>query len=254
MAHSFQGSCKLRNTILTVALVAFLTATAAAQQTTSIPPGLTDAMQAVGQNILGGNTFMPNPGPPTAPALDVWLSDTAALPVHLNIFVPDPGPPETWLRLTIANGQVLMEQDTSVTSRTAVRPNLSADLSGFVPPNPITEVPPSPVSPVPQGLVRALQKIGQNILGSASFFSATPTDAPALDLWLSDTAALPVHLNIFLPDPGPPTTWLRLTIANGQVLADQDPSITSRNAVIPTAGDLSMFPPPIFGITDVIGK
>ena len=72
------------------------------------------------------------------------------------------------------------------------------------------------------GLASALGEIRQNILGD-SIFGVSPglPTAPALDTWVSDASAVQVHLNIFRTNPGPPTTWGRLTIEDGVVVLRQ---------------------------------
>ena len=68
-----------------------------------------------------------SPGPPNLPSLDLWLDDTPTVPVNLNIYASG-SPPRTRLRMTIANGVVLVQQDMSV-GRPAVRVDHGADLS-----------------------------------------------------------------------------------------------------------------------------
>jgi hypothetical protein len=55
--------------------------------------------------------------------------------VHLFVGIA-PGPPDTWLRVTIANGAVVVQQDTTI-RRSELRVDYSADLSPYLPPSPI---------------------------------------------------------------------------------------------------------------------
>jgi hypothetical protein len=97
------------------------------------PAGLAEALENLGQNILGGASFFAERQPPVddgLPALELWLDDSARFPVIVNVF--DDG--HTWLRLTIADGAVLLEQD--VTVRGQVDVDREGDLSDHIPPEP----------------------------------------------------------------------------------------------------------------------
>jgi hypothetical protein len=240
-----------------------------------IPAGLVSALEGIGQNILGAAGFFVQPGPPDAevnpgpPVVTLWIDDGSLVPLDVNVFAnpgpptdSNPGPPTTWLRITIENGSVhlVREQNTTI-GNPDTRMDL-ADLSGFAPPNPVH--PPNPIREsnpnLPSGLVRALEGIGQNILGAASFFAqpgppnSESNPGPAtLNLWIDDGPAVPVRINVFQnpgpPDadgnPGPPTTWLRITITNGAVtlLREQNTAIGNPDTRLGFA-DLSAFVPP----------
>ena len=211
-----------------------------------IPAGLVRAFAAIGQNIVGASNFFAiNPGPPEAPSLEIWLNDTSDVPVHLNIFDVSPGPPNTWLRLTILNGLVVVQQDSAV-GNPDIAPEYGADLGRFVPPSPIVVQPPGPPD-FSAGLARAMGEIGQNLLGGAKFFSTKtspgPPNVPSLDLWLDDTPTVPVNLNIYASG-SPPSTWLRVTIANGVVLVQQDTSVGRPAVRVDYGADLSVYTPP----------
>lgn len=214
----------------------------------TLPAGLVRAFGEIGQNILGAsNFFSTNPGPPEVPSLELWLNDTSNVAVHMNIFDTNPGPPNTWLRVTIANGVVVLQQDRAI-GHLDIVPEYGADLSAFTPPNPVVEVNPGPPD-FPAGLARAMGEIGQNLLGASKFFSIKlspgPPDTPSFDLWLDDTANVPVSINVFVSvNPGPPNTWLRVRIQNGAALVQQDATVGRPDVRVDYAADLSTDVPP----------
>jgi len=210
-------------------------------------PGLARAFGEIGQNILGDSIFRVAPGPPDAPSLDVWVGDATAVQVHLNIFRTNPGPPTTWARLTIEGGVVALRQDPRIDAP-AVELIYGADLSTFTPPNPIAEINPGPPD-FPAGLARALAAVGQNIMGARRFLSAKtdpgPPNSAALEVWVAAAAALPVNVHVFAGvAPGPPETWLRVTVANGRVIVQQDTTVRRSALVVDYSADLSAFLPP----------
>jgi hypothetical protein len=96
-----------------VALALLVGATAIAQ-TSEFPEGLTRAFQSVGQSILGENNFFATKHPPNP-------STPATLVVHTTEYPPNPsvwnvydGAGRTYLRITVYNGQVVIENDTSI--------------------------------------------------------------------------------------------------------------------------------------------
>ena len=106
----------------------------------TLPAGLVRAFGEIGQKILGAsNFFSTNPGPPEARSLEVWLNDTSNVAVRVNIFDTNPGPPNTWLRMTIVNGAVVLQQDRTIGNPDIV-PEYGTDPSAFLPPNPIVEI------------------------------------------------------------------------------------------------------------------
>jgi hypothetical protein len=210
-------------------------------------PGLANAFGEIGRNILGDSIFAVSPGPPTAPSLDAWVSDATAVQVHLNIFRLNPGPPTTWARLTVEDGVVVLRQDTRI-GNSDMTPIYGADLSTFLPPSPIVQVAPGPPN-FPGGLARALTAVGQNILGEGRFFSTKinpgPPDLSALEIWIADTGDVPVNLHLFVgTNPGPPNTWLRVTIANGAVVVQQDTTVRRSQLLVDYSADLSPYLPP----------
>ena len=210
-------------------------------------PGLANAFGEIGRNILGDSIFAVSPGPPNAPSLDAWVSDATAVQVHLNVFRLSPGTPTTWARLTIEDGAVVLQQDTRI-GTSDIRPIYGADLSTFTPPSPIVQVSPGPPD-FPGGLARALTAVGQNILGRARFFSTKvnpgPPELSALEMWIADAADVPVNLHLFVgTNPGPPETWLRVTIANGAVAMQQDTTVRRSELLVDYAADLSAHVPP----------
>jgi hypothetical protein len=212
----------------------------------TLSDGLVRAFGEIGQSILGGsNFFSSNPGPPDSPSLELWVNDTSNVPVHLNIFSVNPGPPVTWLRLAIANGVVTFQQDPAIGNPDVV-PQFGADLSVFLPPNPIVEGQPGPPD-FPAGLARAMNEIGQSLLGASDFFSTKPgpPTTPSLDVWLDDTVGVPVSVSVFVRgQPGPPTTWLRVTVRDGAVLVQQDPSAGKPDVQVDYSANLSAYAPP----------
>jgi hypothetical protein len=210
-------------------------------------PGLANAFGEIGQNILGDSIFAGSPGPPTAPSLDAWVSDATAVRVHLNIFRISPGPPTTWARLTIEDGVLVLQQDTRI-GNSDITPSYGADLSTFTPPNPIVQGQPGPPD-FPVGLARALTAVGQNILGPARFFSTKlnpgPPGSSALEIWVADAADVPVNVHLFVgTSPSPPATWLRVTIANGAVVVQQDTTVRRSQLLVDYSADLSAYLPP----------
>lgn len=232
--------------VLVLTTVLAMKAQEVRSESLTLPEGLVRAFGEIGQSILGGsNFFSQNPGPPTSPSLELWVNDTSNVPVHLNIFSIAPGPPTTWLRLTIANGVVAFQQDPAIGNPDVV-PQFGADLSVFLPPNPVVEQPPGPPD-FPAGLARAMNEIGQSLLGASDFFSAKPgpPTTPSLDLWLDDAGSVPVSVNVFVrTNPGPPVTWLRVTVRDGAVLVQQDVSAGKPDVQVDYSADLSMYTPP----------
>ena len=214
----------------------------------TLPAGLVRARADIGQNILGASNFFSiNPGPPDAPSLEVWLNDTSNVAVHVNIFDTNPGPPTTWLRMTIVNGVVVLQQDRAIGNADIV-PEYGADLGAFTPPSPIVDINPGPPD-FPGGLARAMGEIGQSLLGASKFFSVKlspgPPNTPSLDLWLDDTANVPVAINVFVRlNPGPPNTWLRVTIQNGAVLVQQATTVGKPDVRVDYSADLSAYVSP----------
>jgi hypothetical protein len=263
-----------------VAIVAFSGGSLRAQQIQPGPPnisaGLVRALEGIGQNVLGSASFYIQPGPPDSdsnpgtPNLNLWIADTSPVALSINVF-SNPGPPQTdvnsgqpvtWLGLTIENGEVKLtrEQNTPI-GNTDTRMDF-ADLSAFAPPNPVH--PPNPIREtdpvIPAGLARALEAIGQNILGAANVFvqPGPPTSGanprpPNLNLWIDDAPAVTLRINVFQnpgppntdTEPGPPDTWLRILIQNGEVklTREQNTTIGDSDTRLDFA-DLSAFHPP----------
>ncbi len=225
----------------------------------NMPAGIVSAFQAVGQNVVGTAMFSVqfNPGPPNAPApnLDVWLASSPVAPVHINIVEmnpPDPDRPRTWLRISVWNGTVAMAQDPQIGAANVV-PDYTADLSTFAPPARTARVnPPDP--DLRAGLVRALENIGQTLLGPKAFFAVVRLNPPEpdlpparLELWLAGSASVPVHVNLLEsnpPDPERPRTWLRVSLSSGGVAIAQDPAIGTASIVPDHNADLSANAPP----------
>jgi hypothetical protein len=96
-----------------IALALLVGATVIAQ-TSNFPEGLTRAFQSVGQSILGENNFFATklpPNPLTPATLVVHTTEHPPNPFVWNVY---DSAGRTYLRITVYNGQVTIENDTSI--------------------------------------------------------------------------------------------------------------------------------------------
>jgi hypothetical protein len=142
MRSSFQRGVVFAGAVVAAFAFGLVTAQEISPGPPNIPRGLVNALESIAQNIVGPKNVFTTPGPPDDPALNVRVSDTPGVPVHINVFTTpgppntgiNPGPPNTWLRLKIEDGEVTLLRELDMTIGDADARLQFADLSAFAPP------------------------------------------------------------------------------------------------------------------------